>query len=115
MSGNQTEGVWLSIGMVSEVTGLSERQLRYVEGTGLITPRRSPSGRRRYSLKDVETLKRVGALRRQGKALGRVVKLLTLTPPVAEALETSEHPDLRRFADAQVYFSVRPPDDATGR
>lgn len=46
----------ISIGIVSELTGLSERQIRYYEERKLIFPNRSDKGTRKYSFTDVETL-----------------------------------------------------------
>ena len=46
----------ISIGTVSELTGLSERQIRYYETRKLIFPERSKTGIRKYSFQDVETL-----------------------------------------------------------
>ena len=46
----------MTIGMVSELTGLSERQIRYYEERKLVTPERTSKGTRRYSFADVELL-----------------------------------------------------------
>ena len=46
----------ISIGTVCELTGLSERQIRYYEERELIFPKRSEKGNRKYSFSDVETL-----------------------------------------------------------
>lgn len=46
----------ISIGTVCELTGLSERQIRYYEERELIFPKRSNKGNRKYSFSDVETL-----------------------------------------------------------
>ncbi|PLT28525.1 MerR family transcriptional regulator [Peribacillus deserti] len=46
----------ISIGTVSELTGLSERQIRYYEERKLIFPSRSKSGMRKYSFNDIELL-----------------------------------------------------------
>ncbi|MDD9147246.1 MULTISPECIES: MerR family transcriptional regulator [unclassified Sporolactobacillus] len=46
----------ISIGTVCELTGLSERQIRYYEKRKLIFPERSDRGNRKYSFTDVETL-----------------------------------------------------------
>ncbi|MCP3761117.1 MerR family transcriptional regulator [Domibacillus sp. A3M-37] len=46
----------ITIGVVSELTGLSERQIRYYEERQLIFPDRSQRGTRKYSFGDVETL-----------------------------------------------------------
>jgi MerR family transcriptional regulator, global nitrogen regulator len=46
----------ISIGTVSEITGLSERQIRYYEERKLIFPHRTKKGTRKYSFSDVERL-----------------------------------------------------------
>ncbi|ESU33578.1 hypothetical protein G3A_05090 [Bacillus sp. 17376] len=46
----------ITIGIVSELTGLSERQIRYYEERKLVFPDRTPGGSRRYSFSDVELL-----------------------------------------------------------
>ena len=46
----------ITIGIVSELTGLSERQIRYYESRKLIFPERSKRGLRKYSFQDIELL-----------------------------------------------------------
>ncbi len=46
----------ITIGIVSELTGLSERKIRYYEERKLIYPERSKGGTRKYSFLDVERL-----------------------------------------------------------
>lgn len=46
----------ISIGNVSELLGLSIRQIRYYEERGLILPDRSSKGTRKYSIRDIEIL-----------------------------------------------------------
>lgn len=46
----------ITIGIVSELTGLSERQIRYYEERKLIFPARTAGGSRKYSFADVELL-----------------------------------------------------------
>ncbi|WP_338452882.1 MerR family transcriptional regulator [Niallia oryzisoli] len=46
----------ISIGVISELTGLSERQIRYYEERKLIFPERTNGGTRKYSFSDVEAL-----------------------------------------------------------
>ena len=46
----------ISIGMVSEITGLSQRQIRYYEERNLISPGRAFQGYRIYSFSDIEML-----------------------------------------------------------
>lgn len=46
----------MSIGIVKELTGLSERQIRYYEKRQLLFPDRTDTGIRKYSFSDVERL-----------------------------------------------------------
>ncbi|WP_425496011.1 MerR family transcriptional regulator [Paenibacillus lemnae] len=46
----------MSIGVVCELTGLTERKIRYYEQRKLIFPDRTKGGNRRYSFQDVEKL-----------------------------------------------------------
>ncbi|MEI2393488.1 MerR family transcriptional regulator [Priestia megaterium] len=46
----------MTMKIVTDMTGLSERKIRYFETTKLIFPARTPSGTRRYSFSDIETL-----------------------------------------------------------
>jgi MerR family transcriptional regulator, global nitrogen regulator len=46
----------ITIGIVRELTGLSERQIRYYEERKLIFPARSSGGSRKYSFSDIELL-----------------------------------------------------------
>lgn len=46
----------ISIGTVRELTGLSERQIRYYESRKLLFPERSKTGIRKYSFQDIELL-----------------------------------------------------------
>jgi MerR family transcriptional regulator, global nitrogen regulator len=56
----------ITIGVVSELTGLSERQIRYYEERKLIFPERSERGNRKYSFSDVETLIDIANKREEG-------------------------------------------------
>lgn len=66
----------LPIGVVSRMTGLSERQVRYYEEKGLIRPKRSEGGHRLYSEADVRLLKKIGELVRKGYRLEEVRRKL---------------------------------------
>ncbi|RAS74552.1 MerR family transcriptional regulator [Priestia endophytica] len=46
----------MTMSTVKEMTGLSERQIRYYEEKKLVFPDRSPSGIRKYSLSDIRLL-----------------------------------------------------------
>nr|WP_282434264.1 MerR family transcriptional regulator [Bacillus sp. DNRA2] len=56
----------ITIGVVSELTGLSERQIRYYEERRLIFPERSARGNRKYSFDDVEILIEIANKREEG-------------------------------------------------
>jgi MerR family transcriptional regulator, global nitrogen regulator len=56
----------ITIGIVSELTGLSERQIRYYEERKLIFPERSEGGNRKYSFADVEQLIEIANKREEG-------------------------------------------------
>ncbi|MEB4861321.1 MerR family DNA-binding transcriptional regulator [Priestia megaterium] len=46
----------MTMKIVTEMTGLSERKVRYYETKKLIFPERTPSGIRKYSFSDIEKL-----------------------------------------------------------
>ncbi|MFY9856706.1 MAG: MerR family transcriptional regulator [Exiguobacterium chiriqhucha] len=46
----------IGMGVITELTGLSERQVRYYESKGLVFPERTKGGSRIYSFHDVERL-----------------------------------------------------------
>ena len=56
----------ITIGTVSELTGLSERQIRYYEERKLIFPARTKRGSRKYSFSDVELLMEIADKREDG-------------------------------------------------
>ncbi|QFT89269.1 HTH-type transcriptional regulator TnrA [Bacillus sp. THAF10] len=56
----------ISIGTVRDLTGLSERQIRYYEERKLIFPARNGSGIRKYSFADVERLMEIANQMEEG-------------------------------------------------
>ncbi|MBB5173011.1 MerR family transcriptional regulator [Texcoconibacillus texcoconensis] len=56
----------ITIGVISELTGLSERQIRYYEERKLIFPERSNGGTRKYSFDDVERLMEIANKMEEG-------------------------------------------------
>lgn len=56
----------MSIGTVCDLTGLTERQIRYYEEKQLIFPVRSKGGARKYSFDDVEKVKEIHSKLRDG-------------------------------------------------
>ncbi|MFC4811689.1 MerR family transcriptional regulator [Paenibacillus sp. GCM10023250] len=56
----------MSIGIVCDLTGLTERQIRYYEERQLVFPVRTKGGARKYSFDDVERLKEINSKLRDG-------------------------------------------------
>lgn len=56
----------MSIGMVKELTGLSERQIRYYEEKQLVFPARTKGGSRRYSFEDVKKIQEIHRKLKEG-------------------------------------------------
>lgn len=64
----------MTIGMVSELTGLSVRQIRYYEERQLIFPDRTKKGTRKYSFSDVEKLADIAEKREEGVQTSEIHK-----------------------------------------
>jgi MerR family copper efflux transcriptional regulator len=71
-------------------SGWSPRMLRYLERTGLLVPRRSPSGYRLYGLRELNQLRSLAELRRRFR-----VDISDL----AFAARLRREPDLRAAVD----------------
>ena len=80
----------LTVGEAAASTGWSPRMLRYLERTGLVTPRRTPGGYRLYGLLELNQLRSLRELRR---SFG-----VELTD-VAFAARLRREPDLRGAVD----------------
>jgi MerR family copper efflux transcriptional regulator len=55
----------MRVSEAAERSGWSPRMLRYLERTGLLVPRRSPSGYRLYGLRELNQLRSLAELRRR--------------------------------------------------
>ncbi|MET3729380.1 DNA-binding transcriptional MerR regulator [Fictibacillus halophilus] len=67
----------ISIGIISELTGLSERKIRYYEERKLIFPERTGKGTRKYSFSDVERLMEIADQIEDGVQTYEIKKELT--------------------------------------
>lgn len=74
------------ISVAAELTGLHPQTLRSYDRHGLVSPGRAGGGGRRYSLHDIEALRRVVQLTTDGIGLEGVRRILELEARV-EALE----------------------------
>jgi MerR family transcriptional regulator, copper efflux regulator len=84
----------LAIGAAARRTGWSPRMLRYLEAAGLVVPVRSPSGYRKYGLRELNQLRSLRELRRRfAVELSDVafVARLRREPALRAALETWLH------------------------
>jgi MerR family transcriptional regulator/heat shock protein HspR len=84
-----------SISVAAELAGMHPQTLRTYEAKGLVRPRRTPGGTRRYSDRDVERLRKIGALTGElGLNLAGAVRVLELEDMVARL--DSQVADLQR-------------------
>lgn len=80
----------VTIGRAAAHTGWSARMLRYVERAGLVEPTRSPSGYRRYGLRELNQL----------RSLRELLERFDIgIADVAFAGRLRREPDLRRAID----------------
>lgn len=80
----------ISIGVMRELTGLSERQIRYYEERKLIFPERSSGGNRKYSFSDVELLMEIANKIEDG------VQTFEIRQEIAKEKRKEEERDLRK-------------------
>ena len=73
-----------SISVAAELTGLPIPTLRLYEEKGLVSPRRTDGGTRRYSRADLARISRVGELVEAGVTLAAVAMVLDLQDDNAE-------------------------------
>jgi MerR family transcriptional regulator, copper efflux regulator len=77
-------------------TGWSPRMLRYLEGAGLVVPRRTPAGYRTYRLRELNQLRSLRELRR---------RFAVEIADVAFAARLRREPDLRAALDTWLHGS----------
>ncbi|QMU81745.1 MerR family transcriptional regulator [Paenarthrobacter ureafaciens] len=71
------QGVY-AISVAAELVGTGHQNLRLYERKGLLTPERTDGGTRRYSERNLKTLRRIGALLDEGLNLAGVKLVLEL-------------------------------------
>ncbi|MET4619823.1 MerR family transcriptional regulator/heat shock protein HspR [Arthrobacter sp. 2762] len=83
-----------AISVAAELVGTGQQNIRQYERKGLLTPKRTDGGTRRYSETDLATLRRIGALLDEGLNLAGVKLVLEL-----EAANRGLTEDNRGLAD----------------
>jgi len=73
----RTRGVY-GISVAADLVGTGVQNLRSYEARGLLTPRRTPGGTRRYSANDLDRLRRIGDLLEAGLNLAGVAMVMDL-------------------------------------
>jgi MerR family transcriptional regulator/heat shock protein HspR len=71
------------ISVAAELTGMHPQTLRGYDRLGLVTPGRADGGGRRYSLRDIETLRMIADLTGSGIGIEGVRRILELERQVA--------------------------------
>lgn len=72
------------ISAAAELAGMHAQTLRQYDRLGLVIPRRRPGGGRRYSLRDVATLREIQRMSQdEGINLAGIARILTLSRRVA--------------------------------
>jgi MerR family transcriptional regulator/heat shock protein HspR len=89
-----------SISVAAELAGMHPQTLRLYDAKGLVSPRRTPGGTRRYSESDVARLRKIGQLTGEvGMTLSGASHVLELEQTVAELLRRVEA--MQRQLDSQ--------------
>jgi MerR family transcriptional regulator, glutamine synthetase repressor len=100
------------IGIVTQLTELTPRQIRYYEQYELIRPTRTKGNQRLFSFNDIDLLLRIKTLLEKGINLAGVKEVLQQSQQVPEAKEEakrelSEH-KLRQILRQQLIHPTRP-------
>ena len=76
----------MRIGELAELTGVSERSLRYYEEQGLLSPERTPAGYRVYAESDVDVVRHVRALLAAGLGTAFIREVLPCVVDTGDGL-----------------------------
>lgn len=89
-----------TIGAVRRLSGLTDRQIRYYDETGLVVPVRTPGNQRLYSEADVDALREIKHLLAEGRRIDEVRAILALRSRARAA----SREDLMKSSDAGMRF-----------
>jgi len=94
------------ISAAAELAGMHAQTLRQYDRLGLVVPKRRPGGGRRYSLRDVATLREVQRMSHdEGINLAGIARILTLAARVTELESEVERLRPRADVGARVFTS----------
>lgn len=92
------------ISAAAELAGMHAQTLRQYDRLGLVVPKRRPAGGRRYSLRDVATLREVQRMSQdEGINLAGIARILTLASRVTELEREVERLRPRADVGARVF------------
>lgn len=86
--------------VVRDLTGLSDRQIRYYDQTGLVVPARTPSGRRLYSQVQIDALLEVKQLIGEGLTVAQTREAIERRQQRRTGILTQREPDVQTRRDA---------------
>ena len=96
------------ISAAAELAGMHAQTLRQYDRLGLVVPRRRPGGGRRYSLRDVATLREIQRMSQdEGINLAGIARILALSKRVGQLEKEVDR--LRPRADVARASSPRAP------
>jgi MerR family glutamine synthetase transcriptional repressor len=103
------------IGIVTKLTELTPRQIRYYEQQGLISPARTEGNQRLFSFNDVDRLLTIKSWMEKGVNIAGVREMLKQSQEVMEAKKEAEkakkelsEQELRRLLKRQLIYPERP-------
>ncbi|SEN43024.1 MerR family transcriptional regulator [Lihuaxuella thermophila] len=103
------------IGIVTKLTELTPRQIRYYEQQGLISPARTEGNQRLFSFNDVDRLLKIKSWMEKGVNIAGVREMLKQSQEVMEAKKEAEkakkelsEQELRRLLKRQLIHPGRP-------
>jgi MerR family transcriptional regulator/heat shock protein HspR len=100
-----------AISVVAQLTGMHPQTLRQYDRVGLVTPKRTSGGGRRYSARDIERLREIQHLSGEGIGLTGVRRILDLER-LADELQARVR-QLEAELESAHRAAARPQHDAT--
>ena len=100
----EADGATYGIGVAAELVGIGVQNLRLYEARGLLEPERTEGGTRRYSSNDLDRLRHIAALLKDGLNLAGIAMVLDLE---------ASNQNLRTINTAlRAAYSHRPPSES---